>query len=210
MNAIARAVRTALALALVATVVFALAFAVTMYQVWSTGRGDERRAVDAIVVLGAAQYDGRPSPQFTARLDHVIGLWGEDLAPVVVVSGGKQPADRFTEAEAARNYLQSRGVPAAAILDESLGRSTVESLRGVRDVLADVVDGDADVLLVSDPYHMLRAALSAREMGMTVHVSATRTGVTRGVDAGRRNAREALGIMVGRIVGFERLDRWVH
>jgi uncharacterized SAM-binding protein YcdF (DUF218 family) len=66
------------------------------------------------------------------------------------------------------------------------------------------------VLLVSDPYHMLRAALSARELGMTVHVSATRTGVTRGVDAGRRNAREALGVMVGRLVGFERLDRWVH
>lgn len=206
MSAVARAVRVAVVVA----VVVVAAYAATLYQVWSTGRSDERRTVDAIVVLGAAQYDGRPSPQFMARLDHVVELWGEDLAAYVVVSGGKQPADRFTEAAAARTYLQSRGVPAAAILEESLGRSTVESLRGVRDVLDTVVDDDAEVLLVSDPYHMLRAASSARELGMTVHVSATRTGVTRGGDAGLRNAREALGIMAGRIVGFERLDRWVH
>jgi uncharacterized SAM-binding protein YcdF (DUF218 family) len=206
MIAVARAVRVAVVVA----VAVAAAYGATLYQVWSTGRSDERRTVDAIVVLGAAQYDGRPSPQFMARLDHVVELWSEDLAPYVVVSGGKQPADRFTEAAAARTYLQSRGVPAAAILEESLGRSTVESLRGVRDVLGSVVDDDAEVLLVSDPYHMLRAASSARELGMTVHVSATRTGVTRGGDAGLRNAREAIGVMVGRIVGFERLDRWVH
>jgi uncharacterized SAM-binding protein YcdF (DUF218 family) len=206
MIAVARAVRVAVVVAVAVTA----AYGATLYQVWSTGRSDERRTVDAIVVLGAAQYDGRPSPQFMARLDHVVELWSEGLAPYVVVSGGKQPADRFTEAAAARTYLQSRGVPAAAILEESLGRSTVESLRGVRDVLGSVVDDDAEVLLVSDPYHMLRAASSARELGMTVHVSATRTGVTRGGDAGLRNAREAIGVMVGRIVGFERLDRWVH
>ena len=184
------------------------AYAVTLYQVWTTGRTETARTADVIVVLGAAQYDGRPSPQFTARLDHVVALWSDGRAPLVVVSGGKQPGDRFTEAESARRYLVERGIPDAAILAETLGRTTVESLRGVRDVVEQA--GARDMLLVSDPYHMLRAALSAREMGMTVHVSATRTGVTRGVDAGRRNAREALGVMIGRLVGFERLDRWVH
>ncbi len=184
------------------------AYIVTLYQVWATGRAESSRNADVIVVLGAAQYDGRPSPQFTARLDHVVALWSDGRARLVVVSGGKQPGDRFTEADSARRYLVERGIPDGAILAEALGRTTVESLRGVRDVIEGV--GARDVLLVSDPYHMLRAALSAREMGMTVHVSATRTGVTRGVDAGRRNAREALGVMVGRLVGFERLDRWVH
>ena len=184
------------------------AYVVTLCQVWMTGRTESSRSADVIVVLGAAQYDGRPSPQFTARLDHVVALWSDGRARLVVVSGGKQPGDRFTEAESAQRYLVERGIPADAILAEAVGRTTVESLRGVRDVVEQA--GARDVLLVSDPYHMLRAALSARELGMTVHVSATRTGVTRGVDAGRRNAREALGVMVGRLVGFERLDRWVH
>ena len=203
----ARARRIVLAVAGVLAVV-ACAYVVTLCQVWTTGRTESSRTADVIVVLGAAQYDGRPSPQFVARLDHVVALWSDGRARLVVVSGGKQPGDRFTEAESARRYLVERGIPADAILAETLGRTTVESLRGVRDVIEGV--GARDVLLVSDPYHMLRAALSAREMGMTVYVSATRTGVTRGVDAGRRNAREALGVMVGRLVGFERLDRWVH
>lgn len=202
-----RARRVVLAVVGVLAVV-ACAYVVTLYQVWTTGRTESSRTADVIVVLGAAQYDGRPSPQFVARLDHVVALWSDGRARLVVVSGGKQPGDRFTEAESARRYLVERGIPADAILAETLGRTTVESLRGVRDVIEGV--GARDVLLVSDPYHMLRAALSAREMGMTVYVSATRTGVTRGVDAGRRNAREALGVMVGRLVGFERLDRWVH
>lgn len=193
---------------LAAAGVAASAYLVTLGQVWATGRTESNRTADVIVVLGAAQYDGRPSPQFTARLDHVVALWTAGRAPLVIVSGGKQPEDRFTEAESARRYLIDSGVPGDAILAESQGRTTVESLRGVREVVASV--GAHDVLLVSDPYHMLRAASSARELGMTVHVSATRTGVTRGLDAGRRNAREALGVMVGRLVGFERLDRWVH
>ena len=75
------------------------------WQVWSTGRSDEARPVDAIVVMGAAQYDGRPSPQLAARLDHALELWPEGLAPMVVVTGGNQPGDRFTEADASAAYL---------------------------------------------------------------------------------------------------------
>ena len=82
---------------------------VSFWQVWSTGRSDEARAVDAIVVMGAAQYDGRPSPQLAARLDHAVDLWNDGLAPVVIVTGGNQEGDRFTEASTSAAYLVERG-----------------------------------------------------------------------------------------------------
>ena len=87
-------------------------YAITLFQVWSTGRSDYDGPADAIVVMGAAQYDGRPSPQLAARLDHVVELWPQGPAPLVVVTGGKRPGDRFTEAEASAAYLEERGVPA--------------------------------------------------------------------------------------------------
>ena len=90
-----------------------LAFYVAaLYDVWSTSRHDEARPVDAIVVLGAAQYDGRPSPQLGARLDHALDLYQRGLAPKIFLTGGKQPLDRFTEAASEDRYLQDRGVPA--------------------------------------------------------------------------------------------------
>ena len=107
-------------------------YVVTLYQVWSTGRRDEARPVDAIVVLGAAQYDGRPSPQLAARLDHVVELWQRGLAPIVVVTGGKQPGDRFTEAEASARYLVDHGVPERAIVFENAGPIDVRVARGRR------------------------------------------------------------------------------
>ena len=110
----------------------ALYFLVTLWQVWSTGRSDEARAVDAIVVMGAAQYDGRPSPQLEARLDHVVDLWPDGNAPLVVVTGGNRPGDRFTEAEASANYLEEAGIPESAILQEGEGTSSYESLAGGR------------------------------------------------------------------------------
>ena len=105
--------------------------AVSYWQVWATGRSDEARPVDAIVVMGAAQYDGRPSPQLAARLDHVVDLWPEGLAPLVIVTGGNQPGDRFTEADASAAYLIERGIPADAIVLEGDGSTTWESLRNV-------------------------------------------------------------------------------
>ena len=94
-------------------------YLVTLYQVWSTGDHDEARPVDAIVVLGAAQYDGRPAPVLASRLDHVLELYRPGYADTIVVTGGKQPLDRFTEAAASAKYLEARGVPASAILEET-------------------------------------------------------------------------------------------
>lgn len=189
-----------------------LYFMVTFVQVWNTGRDDSfletRRNVDAIVVLGAAQYDGRPSPQLRARLDHVVTLWNLPVAPVVVVTGGKQTGDRFTEAEASRDYLVSQGLPAEAIVIESRGESTYQSLETVRDQARE--NQWQRVVLVSDPYHLKRAQLVAAELGMAAEVSATRDGVVSGSGALRRNVREALGIMVGRITGFRQLESWLQ
>jgi len=189
-----------------------LYFVVSLVQVWNTGRDDSflqsRSTVDAIVVLGAAQYDGRPSPQLRARLDHVVTLWNLPVAPVVVVTGGKQTGDRFTEAEASRDYLVSRGLPVEVIVIESRGASTYQSLEAVRDEAR--VNQWQRVVLVSDPYHLKRAQLVAAELGMAAEVSATRDGVVSGSGALRRNVREALGIMVGRITGFRQLESWLQ
>ncbi|NBP18435.1 MAG: YdcF family protein [Actinobacteria bacterium] len=184
-------------------------FVVSLTQVWLTGRDDSfarsSARVDAVIVLGAAQYDGRPSPQFAARLDHALLLWQRGLVKTVVVTGGKQVGDRFTEAESGREYLAERGMPAAVIQVEPRGTSTFSSLETVAQQLA-----NRRVVVVSDPYHVLRARLVASELGLDADVSATRTSVIRGVDALRRNMREALGVMVGRISGFRQLEAWLQ
>jgi uncharacterized SAM-binding protein YcdF (DUF218 family) len=177
---------------------------VSLWQVWSTGRSDQARPVDAIVVLGAAQYDGRPSPQLAARLDQVVELWPQDLAPLVIVTGGNQPGDRFTEAEASANYLVDRGVPESAILLEDAGSTTYESLEDVAEILE--ARGLDSVLIVTDPYHTLRSRLIAQEVGMVAYVSPTDTSVVTGVSSAKRQLGEAAGVAVGRIIGFERLS----
>lgn len=177
---------------------------VSLWQVWSTGRSDQARPVDAIVVLGAAQYDGRPSPQLAARLDQVVRLWPQDLAPLVIVTGGNQPGDRFTEAEASANYLVDRGVPESAILLEDAGSTTYESLEDVAEILE--ARGLDSVLIVTDPYHALRSRLIAQEVGMVAYVSPTDTSVVTGVSSAKRQLGEAAGVAVGRIIGFERLS----
>jgi len=178
-------------------------FAVSFWQVWSTGRTDQVRTVDAIVVLGAAQYDGRPSPQLAARLDHSIDLWNQGVAPLVVVTGGNQEGDRFTEASASAQYLVDRGVPAAVIVQEAAGTTTYESLVGARDLLDDSVE---TVLIVTDPYHAQRSRLTAAEVGFTAYVSPAPESVVGGTTELRRELGEAAGVAVGRIIGFERLS----
>jgi vancomycin permeability regulator SanA len=134
------------------------------YQIWHQSHQDQIHSADAIVVLGAAQYDGDPSPVFQARLDHAAFLYHEDLADTVIVTGGKQEGDRFTEAEAGRSYLIDEGdVPIEAILSEEDGTTTLESLEGVRDIAA---NADIDsILLVSDPMHNERVKRMSDDLG---------------------------------------------
>lgn len=183
-------------------------YAISVVQVVQTGARDERDPVDAIVVMGAAQFDGRPSPQLAARLDHVLVLWPEGVAPLVVTTGGNLPGDRFTEAESSANYLVAGGVPEEAILLEDQGSSTYESLEAVASMLG--ARGLDSVVIVTDPYHAKRSQMIAESFGLRANVSSTTTSVVTGSDLTRRYLEEGAGIAVGRIIGMERLDRWTN
>jgi uncharacterized SAM-binding protein YcdF (DUF218 family) len=196
-------VRRTLAGVVLVVMVGFLYYAVSLFQVWSTGRGDQTRPVDAIVVLGAAQYDGRPSPQLASRLDHAVALWEDGVADLVVVTGGKQPGDRFTEAAASASYLEDRGVPASAIIREDEGRNSYESIDAASELLES--RGLDRVLLVSDPFHSLRIRLIAEELGLEAYTSPTRTSPLSGRSSFLREMKEAAGVAVGRIIGFDRL-----
>ena len=181
---------------------------INLAQVWWVGRSDQATAVDAIVVLGVAQYDGRPSPQLQARIDHALTLLQEGASPLVITTGGNQPGDRFTEAEASANYLiKGLGIDyqAVEILQENSGSTTRESLIGVRDIMQS--RGLHSVLIVTDPYHSLRSRLIAQDLGLVAYVSPTRTSPLRGASAVSRHVREALGVAVAHLVGFANLER---
>ena len=151
----------------------ALLIGYTTIRIWQQGEQDERRPADAIVVLGAAQYNGSPSPVLRARLDHAIELYYAGLAPTFIVTGGKTREDRFTEAAAARSYVIRRGVPASAILVEDLGLNTVQSVASVGVMLRE--RGLRRALFVSDRAHMLRVLRIAQDQGLDAWGSPTTT-----------------------------------
>ncbi len=138
---------------------------------WSSR--DEARPAQAIVVLGAAQYAGKPSPVLRARLDHALDLWNRHLASLLILTGGTGSGDTTSEAAVGRNYAKKHGVPDTAILVENEGRTTSESMRAVAGMLE--VRGLQSALLVSDPFHMLRLRILARRFGFTPYTSPTRT-----------------------------------
>lgn len=134
---------------------------------------DQARPAESIVVLGAAQYDGRPSPVLRARLDHAVELWNHHLARIVILTGGKGEGDTTSEAAAGRRYVRRHGVPEGVILLESEGRTTRESLQAVSRILKD--RGMKSAILVSDPFHMLRLWILSRRLGFTAYTSPTKT-----------------------------------
>ena len=158
------------------TVLVALCFGVWLVSaaavlVWSSR--DEARPAEAIVVLGAAQYAGRPSPVLRARLDHALELWDRHLSSLLILTGGTGAGDTTSEAAVGRKYARKHGVPDSSILEENAGRTTSESMRAVAGMLA--VRGLQTALLVSDPFHMLRLRILARRFGFTPYTSPTRT-----------------------------------
>jgi uncharacterized SAM-binding protein YcdF (DUF218 family) len=144
----------------------------TAASIWWTARGDDRTATDAIVVLGASQFDGRPSSVLEARLEHARRLYEQGVAPVVVTVGGSREGDRFTEAEAGANYLQDRGVQDVVAVGE--GRNTLDSLRAVARVFDE--RGWDSATVVTDPWHSLRSRAIARDVGLEARTSPTRAG----------------------------------
>lgn len=131
------------------------------------------RPADAIVVLGAAQYAGRPSPVLKARLDHAVGLWKRGLAKRVVLTGGRGTGDTISEAAVGRRYVMKAGVADSAILLENEGRTTNASVGAVADIMK--AEQLERAILVSDPFHMLRLQILANRHGVESVTSPTRT-----------------------------------
>jgi uncharacterized SAM-binding protein YcdF (DUF218 family) len=164
-----RLLRWTAALAVLATFTWVAAvLAVFLY-----GLREEARPADAIVVLGAAQYDGRPSPVLKARLDHAIRLYRNGIAPNLIFTGGVGVGDTVSEAEVGSRYARKAGIPAESILIEPAGRSTEQSLTTVKLMMERA--GLHTAVLVSDPFHMLRLRLLASEMGIRAYSSPTRS-----------------------------------
>ena len=167
--------------------------------IWA-GSHRDTKAVDAIVVMGAAQYDGVPSPLLASRLQHALELWRQKQAPVIAVTGGKRVGDRFTEGATSRRWLTDRGVPAADIIVESVGHSTWESIENLAPLLNDA--NVQSVVVVSSSWHVQRAELSLEELGFRAHSSASPNGVLSGPSEKSKLIREIGGVSLGRIIGF--------
>ena len=175
----------------------------TFLQVLQASGEDSRDSADAIVVLGAAQYDGRPSPVLANRLDHAYELWEEGVADIVVTTGSNQPGDRFTEGFAGFEYLRFAGIPEDDILVVTDGDSSYEQLAATVRVLRAEGVG-VDVVLVSSPYHALRLRQIADQVGLDASVSTTDGGASV-----RQLLRETAAVSLGRILGYRRVDNWL-
>ena len=193
-------VRSALVLTIGACIGLISYVVITAASLAWTGSHPDTKSVDAIVVMGAAQYDGVPSPLLASRLQHALDLWKLKQAPVIAVTGGKRIGDRFTEGDTSRRWLTDRGVPAANIIVESVGHSTWESIENLAPLLneADV----HSVVVVSSSWHVQRAELSLEELGFRAHSSASPDGVLSGSSEKSKLIREIAGVSLGRIIGF--------
>jgi len=157
-------------LILVVAVLAALYVAAAGLDVWRTSKRSEHRRSDAIVVMGAAQYDGAPSRVFQARLDHARVLYKSRVAPLIVVLGGKRAGDRFTEAQAGAAYLE-KTLPADKVTGVKAGKTTLDSLRKFTGLAKE--RRIESIVLVSDPLHLARAQEMAEDLGFETAVSAS-------------------------------------
>ncbi len=189
-----------LRIALGAAALVVLYVGLTFLQVVLASRADDRSGSDAIVVLGAAQYDGTPSPVLQQRLDHALELYSDGVAPRVVLTGGKRSGDRFTEAYSGYRYLAGAGVPADDLLVVTDGSSTWDSRQAADRVLQR--EGLDRVTLVSDSYHSKRLQGIAGELGMEATVSPT-----GGEASFSELVRESGLVAIGRLIGYGRLMR---
>jgi uncharacterized SAM-binding protein YcdF (DUF218 family) len=190
-----RLLRRALAAGVLAALLVLVGTAVS---IWWFARQDDRPVSDAIVVMGASQFDGRPSSVFKARLQHARALYEDGVAPVVITVGGSQPGDRTTEAETGAAFLRERGVEVLAVPE---GSDTLESVAAVERVMSE--RGWETAVLVTDPWHSLRSQAMARDEGIDAEASPTRAGPsvrTRDTQL-RYIARETLAYLYYRVVG---------
>lgn len=166
--------------------------AVIALRILMDTRIDDRQPSDVILVLGAAQYDGRPGPVLTARARQAAQLYRAGVAPQVATVGGRQPKDRFTEAAAAAGWLVDDGIPAGAIVRIPRGRDTATSIHAFA-VVAER-HGWRTVTIVTDPLHQFRSRLLAQAAGLAVRSSPSR-GVSGGLPGAYFLGRETLAVI---------------
>jgi len=198
--------RIALKVLAIVLAVILLYFVVTLVQVWLTSREYEPHAAGAILVMGAAQYDGRPSPDLKARLDEALSLYRSGDAKLIVVTGNKQPGDSFTEAESGARYLEGKGVPPSDILRAG-GDNTYENVAGAADLLSP--RNVRAVLVTTDPFHEDRSMAIATEKGLDPSPTPTKTSPITGWSRLPYFMKEAVGVGLGRVIGFDHLE-WMH
>jgi uncharacterized SAM-binding protein YcdF (DUF218 family) len=174
----------------------------TFGQVWWASRQQSKAKASAIVVMGAAQWNGKPSPVLKDRLDHAAALYRAGRGKEIIVTGGKQPGDRVTQGVTGYDYLTAAGIPESDVKLENQGTNSYEELSAAANIIRQ--SGlSADVLLVSDPYHSFRIAQIAGELGLSAHVSPDSVGSPLS-----SLARETAAVSVGRIIGYRRLARF--
>lgn len=190
---------------IVLMVIVVLAYlVVTGVQVWLTSRRYEPHPAGAIVVMGAAQYNGVPSPDLRARLDEAAELWHQAYATTVMVTGSKEKGDRYTEAQASARFLAAAGIPAHDIL-EAGGSDSWENLSMAAPTL--LARGERVVLIVTDPFHEDRSLAIASSVGLTPSPTPTRTSPIAGTASIPFFAKETVGVALGRIIGFDHLSQ---
>lgn len=192
-------IRWAIRIGIAAVAVIVLYVGVTFAQVWLAARHDNQAKASAIVVMGAAQWNGIPSPVLKNRLDHAAELFKQGAAPILVVTGGKKEGDMITQGRAGYEYLKAKGIPESAISVDVNGKNSYQELSAAQRLIS-AAGGGNDVLIVTDPYHAKRAAAIASELGMDPHVSPTSTPSTF-----REYFRETIAVALGRIVGYGRM-----
>ncbi len=199
-------IKLALKIAGAVVAVIVLYFVVTLVQVWLTSRDYDPHPAGAIVVMGAAQYNCVPSPDLKARLDEARSLYRNGYADLIVVTGSKQPGDRCTEAESGARYLESKGVPASAILQAG-GNTTYENME---DAAAKLSARKVRVVLVTtDPFHEDRSMAIASDMNLEPSPTPTMTSPITGWGRVPYFLKEAVGVGLGRIIGYNHLE-WLH
>jgi len=198
--------RLALKIAGVVVAVILFYFVVTLVQVWLTSRAYDPRPAGAILVMGAAQYDGVPSPDLTARLDEALSLYRNRYAKLVVVTGSKEPGDAYTEAEASARYLESKGVPASDIVQAG-GDNTYENIQDAAAMLS--ARKTRVVLVTTDPFHEDRSMAIASDLDLDPSPTPTTTSPITGWSRMPFFLKEAVGVGLGRIIGYNHLE-WLH
>ena len=178
----------------------------TLVQVWLTSRHYEPRPAGAILVMGAAQYDCVPSPDLRARLDQALTLYRQHYAHLIMVTGYKEPGDRCTEAESGARYLESQGVPAGEILQAG-GDNTYENIAAAAPVLER--HGVKVVLVTTDPFHEARSMAIASTLSLSPSPTPTQTSPITGWSTVPYFLKEAVGVGLGRIIGYDHLE-WMH